>query len=133
MNQPNWVKRRKLREARRADAPSVWRDVCAALTDASRTFNEEYGGESKAAPINGGRFRVTIPGFPEREAEIDFDKQNGEIAARYGQTPLAMKTFTVQADHISVFIVDQDGKRVTPDEVSESILTPSFFPGDSGE
>jgi hypothetical protein len=128
--QLNWVEKRHRAEKHLADArPGLWRDVCAAMTDASRSFNKLYGGVSETKPINGHRFRIMIQYEGKKhEAEIDFDEQTGKVTTAYNAAIEGMKHFDIKADHVSAFIVDDKGKRVTPDEVSHAILKPLFFP-----
>jgi hypothetical protein len=132
--QLNWVEKQHMAEKHLAGSkPGLWRDVCSAMTDASRSFNKLYAGASEAKPINGHRFRVVAHvGEEEYEADIDFDDQSGKISAAYNAAVEGTKHFQMRADHISAFIVDDEGNRITPDGVSRSILKPLFFPEESG-
>jgi hypothetical protein len=123
--QLNWVEKRLAREKQLLDSkPRLWKDVCDAMTDASRSFNQKCGGNYEAVPTNGHRFRVF---GGTRQVDVDFDQQACKITASYGASPFGSKFFTVQADHNSAFITE-DGKKLTPDEVSERILGKFFFP-----
>jgi hypothetical protein len=128
--QLNWVEKRKKAENHFADsAPGLWRDLCAAMKDASRSFNKLYKGESEVTAINGHRFRVVILADGKKhEADIDFDDQSGKISTSYDADISERLTFHIKADHLSAFIVDNMGARLSVEEVSRSILTPSFFP-----
>jgi hypothetical protein len=127
----NWVERRQRAEKHLTDSKSViWHDLCASLTDASRSFNKLYGGKSEATARNGHRFRVVIDlGDRKRQVDLDFDEEACTIIAEYDASPVGSKRFGLKADHLSAFILDVDGNRLTPDKVSERILTASFFSG----
>jgi hypothetical protein len=123
--QLNWVEKRHMAAKHLANSKALlWHDVCAALTDASGSFNSLYAGTTEATPINGHRFRVVFKA--EERVEIAFDDQRSKISASY-VSPFHFRNFEIKADHLGAFIVDNDGSRLTPDEVSESILSPLFF------
>jgi hypothetical protein len=127
---PDWVERRHRAEQHLSESKqSIWRDICAAMMDASRSFNKLYGGVTEAKAINGHRFRIVIQREGKKhEAEIDFDDQVGKVITSYNAAIAGTKHFDIKADHESAFIVDDEGKRVTPDQVSYAILGPLFFP-----
>jgi len=124
--QLNWVEKRHRAEKHLADAKAgLWHDICAALTDASRSFNKLYGGASEATAINGHRFRI-VQG--NDRIDIDYDDQSGRISTSRTEGPFHFRHFDLRADYLSAFIVDDKDNRVTADEVSQSILASSFFP-----
>jgi len=127
----NWVEKRHIAEKHLADSKQdLWRDVCAAMTDASRSFNKLYGGLSEAKAINGHRFRVTVHREGKKhEAEVDFEDQQGKITTAYNAAIEGYKHFAIKADYKSAFMVDDEGKRISSDAASFAILKPLFFPG----
>ena len=126
----DWVEKLHRAEKHLADSKAgLWRDVCAAMTDASRSFNKLYGGHSEVKPINGHRFRITVQHEGQKhEAELDFDDQSGKLTTAYNAAIEGIKHFDIKADYAAAFIVDGDGKRVTADQISHAILKPLFFP-----
>jgi len=130
-DQFNWVEKQHMATKHLADSkPGLWRDICAALTDASRSFNKLYGGRSDVTTINGHRFRVVLHSDDHKfEADIDFDDQAPTVRVSYDASICDVKTFDMKADYVSAFIVDENGKRMTIDEVSHMILKPLFFAG----
>jgi hypothetical protein len=128
--QLNWVEKRHGAEKHLAESKAgLWRDICSAMTDASRSFNKQYGGASETKPVNGHRFRVIVQHEGKKhEAEIDFDDEAGRVTTAYNAAVEGIKHFDIKADHLSAFIVDDDGRRVSADAVSYAILKPLFFP-----
>lgn len=125
-DQLNWVERRHRAEKNLADSKvGLWRDVCAAITDASRSFGALYETSTEVTTVNGHRLRIML-GTVDR-IDVDFDEKGCGINTSYA-SPFRVRNFRIRADHVSAFIVDDKGNRMTPDEVSESILAPVFFP-----
>jgi hypothetical protein len=126
----NWVERRHRAEKHLAGAKiGLWSDVCAALTDACRSFNRLYGGKSEVTRSNGHRLLIVL-GQDDR-IEVDFDNQAAKINVSYIGAPprFSVKNFKMQADHLAAFIVeDGDDKRLNADEVSERILGRALTP-----
>ncbi len=132
-----WVERRKKIESNLfADLDYIWRDVKQALEDATKSFNSEYSGDAEAVAVNGHRFRIRCTSSPtptsHRPTEIDiaFDKEKRELQA--DSPDLLMrhlpKRFHICADVSSAFICDDKDQRITPDQVSQLVLEPVFFP-----
>jgi hypothetical protein len=130
----NWVERRQRSEKHLADSKILlWSDVCVALTEACKSFNEIYGGTSQVTRVNGHRLHIVLG--PEDRVEVDFDNQACRINASYIGDPsrFRVRNFAIKADHLSAYIIedgrDKDRDRLTPDEISECILASSFvFP-----
>jgi hypothetical protein len=125
---PNWVEKRHLAEKNLAESKfQLWRELCTALSDASQSFNQLYGGKSEASRIHDHRFRVDLRAADQ--IDVDFNDQAGTINASYVSYPprFRVRNFKIAADHESVFFIDERNMRLTPDEVSEIILVPSFF------
>jgi|SRR5579863_3082092 len=130
MSEPplNWVEKRHQAEKNLADSKlQLWRELCAALSDASKSFNRLYGGKSEASQIHDHRFRVDLRAADQ--IDVDFNDQAGTINASYVSYPprFRVRNFRMAADHESAFFADENNMRLSPDEVSESILVPSFF------
>ncbi len=133
MSEPlNWVEKRHQAEKNLADSKApLWRELCTALADASKSFNQLYGGKSEASRIHDHRFRVDLRASDQ--IDVDFNDQAGTINASYVSYPprFRVRNFRgMAADHESAFFTDENNMRLTPDEVSESILVPSFFQAD---
>jgi hypothetical protein len=104
----NWVQKRNAAERNLADGKqAIWRDVCGALTDAVRSFNEMYQGSAIATPINGCRFKAEANGL---RVDVAFDTSASKIEATCESITVDQQ-FDVQADHTGVFIATS-GKRV---------------------
>jgi hypothetical protein len=127
----NWVEKRHQAEKNLAESKSqLWHDLCLALSDASKSFNQLFGGKSEASRIHDHRFRVDLRASDQ--IDVDFSDQAGTINASYVSYPprFRVRNFRMGADHESAFFIDENNTRLTPDEVSESILVPSFFQAD---
>jgi hypothetical protein len=125
----NWVERRHRAEGNLSRSkPSIWRDVCNAVTDAARSFNELYGGKAEVNTVNGHRCRVVLEGNSKREIDLDFDDANSRINVSCVGSPWGSKSYQIEADHNSAFIVDAKRNRLGSEELSEDILSPYFFP-----
>jgi hypothetical protein len=127
----NWVEKRHQAEKNLADSKfQLWSDLCAALSGASQSFNQLYAGKSEASRIHDHRFRVDLRAADQ--IDVDFNDQAGTINASYVSYPprFRVRNFRMAADHESAFFTDENNTRLTPDEVSESILVPSFFQAD---
>jgi hypothetical protein len=128
----NWVERKHLAEGHLQDERDVlWRDTCAALEDASRSFNKLYQGESDTEAINGHRFRITYshPQSKQRcDIDVDFNEANSTIRVTYPKSNRRSCLFGIEADHMSAFITDEKRNRLSPDEVSQQILKDLLFP-----
>lgn len=133
----NWVTRKKLAENHvKESSESMWHDVRAAIEDSCRSFNEIYGKEVgnsySAAPNNDHRIRVTSSRQGKSETvDIDFSREAVTITATYHNRS-GPKTYRMKADAETAFMVDESDQRLTPDEISENILSPMFFPDPSG-
>jgi hypothetical protein len=124
----NWVEKRHKAEQNLADSKApLWRELCTALADASSSFNKLYAGKSEASQIHDRRFRVDLRAADQ--INVDFNDQAGTINASYVSYPPRFRVvnFRIAADHESAFFTDENNMRMTADEVSESILVPSFF------
>jgi hypothetical protein len=124
----NWVEKRHHAEKNLADSKSqLWQELCAALSDASQSFNQLYGGKSEASRIHDHRFRVDLRAADQ--IDVDFNDQAGIINASYVSYPprFRVRNFRMGADYESAFFTDDNNMRLTPDEVCEIILFPSFF------
>jgi hypothetical protein len=119
----NWVERKHLAERHLQDERDVlWRDTCAALEDASRSFNKLYQGESDTEAINGHRFRITYqPAKSSQRSDIDldFNEEKSTIKVTYPKSNRPSCVFGIEADHTSAFITDEKRNRLSPDEVSQ--------------
>lgn len=124
----NWVEKRHQAEKNLADSKvPLWRELCTALAEASKSFNQLYAGKSEASQIHDRRFRVDMRAADQ--IDVDFNDHDGAINASYVSYPprFRVRNFRIAADHESAFFTDENNTRLTPDEVSESILAPSFF------
>jgi hypothetical protein len=127
----NWVERRFATDSSlEKNAPQLWQDVRAALQDACTSFVALYG-HSRGTAVNVGLengHRLQIMSMT-RGAEapsflvVSFDSKVHEIGW-VGDNAEAIK---ISADRNGAFLAGPDGKRITPDELSQRILEPFLF------
>jgi hypothetical protein len=130
-DQLNWVEKQHRAEKHLNDSKAeMWHDICGSLADAARSFNKLYGGKTESIPKNGHRFRIVLHEQDrKRLIDVDFDDQSCTITSEYDASPQGSRIFHLTADHTLAFFIDKSGNRLTADQVSQAILTPSFFPG----
>jgi hypothetical protein len=135
----NWVTRRAARErSLRAAAPDLWNNVRAAIQAACKSFRDEYGSTPKRVECgfdDSHRLRVTI--FTQKDSIRDDAREDVVIALGADgkgidvigghKTILSLRWYDGAAR-----VVDVNGQRYNPDELSQLILEPLFF-GDSHE
>jgi hypothetical protein len=128
----NWIERQHLAEGHLQDErDALWQDICAALEDASRSFNKLYQGKSDTESINGHRFRISYQpsdSNPRRDIDLDFNEETSKITAKYAKSNHPSCVYRIEADHLEAFIADEKGNRISADEVSQQILGDVFFP-----
>lgn len=127
-----WVHRRKQAEDHlKQNSELLWRDVKAAIEDACRAFNELYGKELNQAysstTSNDHRIRVNSQA-KDQMVDIDFNREDLTIKASYhSRSFLSPKSYRITADAKSAFLIGENDRQLTPDEVSQGILEPMFF------
>ena len=127
---PNWVERRWRGEKILAESKlGLWREICDALDASAKSFNNRYKGTSEVTRIDGHLVRIVLPTPNRVQIDIAFNDLACSVAAAlsYDTPKLHFRNFKIAADHVSAFIADEHGDKLTPVQVSERILSPSFF------
>jgi hypothetical protein len=127
----NWVEHRyAIESSLERNSPQLWQDVRSALQNACESFVARYGNskgvEINVKPENGRRLRITLfttRGEVPRFVVVSFDPKVNEISWVNDDTG-AIK---ISADQNGAFLADENGKHVTPDELSRQILEPFLF------
>lgn len=124
----NWVDRRARRERLLSEGgPEVWQQVRAALQDACESYTRHYDQlqrQLRCELENGIRLRIT---HGRTTILVAFVQELPAIVSAANQGKLI---FTIDADEDSAF-VEHQGRRITPDEISELILKDLLFPATS--
>lgn len=135
----NWIDRRAARDRNRGRAPELWQQAITAIQDACHSFAKEYPESAlvETVPQNGHRLFVVIK-FGRRadgstNAQPQFER-NVAIQFNNGDKPFVSVTvddgtavsYPIEADEGNCYITLR-GKRLTPDEFSESVLENPLF------
>jgi hypothetical protein len=130
----NWIERRYAIEYCLAkDKGEVWNSVRSALQDACESFNKHYAsrGELTIQLENGFRIRISFPSadlLDQLEHPVDsiIVVFNPKIPAIDWAFADGSHSIVISSDEHEAFLVE-DGKRLTPDDLSRKILEPLVF------
>ena len=119
-NQDRALKRRQVV----SDAPHLWSQVYAIFEEEIDTFSQLRPDYLQMVPLNDG----VVLASPDCEIQITFKPDTPRITyeakTRPGRQPKGKGTYTFRVDNDdeAVWIVDENGNRLQPDIVAETIL-----------